>query len=218
MDQKPREQTDITEATAGHALNPRNYGRLSRYDGWARITGPCGDTMEFWIQVKEDRVERCTFITDGCGPSLASGSVATELAIGRAIVEVAAIGRQDILSALGGLPTEVKHCALLAADTLRSACRDFIQRDREAATPDNHAAGNESCESCPNTQCQTGDRHQGESQAECADRQKLLSRMSRIGHKILVLSGKGGVGEEHGGGESGLLADAGGKTGGHFGC
>ncbi len=203
MDQKTREQSDVSEVAAEHALNPRNYGRLSRYDGRARITGPCNDTMEFWVQVKDERVERCTYITDGCDPSLASGSVATEMAIGRVLEEAAAIGKQDILSALGGLPLEVEHCALLAADTLQAACRDCLRHRQTAvsAAERNPLSGqstggdSDGCESCSNTQCQTGDRHQGESQVECADRQKLLSRLSRIDHKILVLSGKGGVGK-----------------------
>jgi nitrogen fixation NifU-like protein len=121
MEQQQEKQSNFTAQAAEHAINPRNYGRLSRYDGRARITGPCGDTMEFWLQIKDEQVKSCTFITDGCGPSLASGSVATELARGRTLTEAAAIGQQDILSVLGGLPQEVEHCALLAADTLRAA-------------------------------------------------------------------------------------------------
>jgi nitrogen fixation NifU-like protein len=29
-----------------HAMNPRNVGRLREPDGLAKITGPCGDTIE----------------------------------------------------------------------------------------------------------------------------------------------------------------------------
>jgi ATP-binding protein involved in chromosome partitioning len=206
MEQQQEKQSNFTAQAAEHAINPRNYGRLSRYDGRARITGPCGDTMEFWLQIKDEQVKSCTFITDGCGPSLASGSVATELARGRTLTEAAAIGQQDILSVLGGLPQEVEHCALLAADTLRAACRDILQRSREAAAeftpaagreaqPAPPAAGNSGCEGCTDAQCQSGDRRQGESQKECAERQKLLGRLRRIDHKIFVLSGKGGVGK-----------------------
>ena len=33
------------------ANDPHNLGRLEVFNGHARITGPCGDTMEFWINV-----------------------------------------------------------------------------------------------------------------------------------------------------------------------
>jgi len=200
MEQEQRKQSEqggLTEAAAAHALNPRNYGRLAHHDGQARVTGPCKDTMEFWVQLEEERVMRCTFITDGCAPSIASGSAATELAVGRTLEEAASITQQDIMKALGGLPADLEHCALLAANTLQAACEEALRRRREGSaaekkTEDAEAAG---CENCGNTTCATGDRQQGESQAECADRQKLRGRLSRIEHKIVVLSGKGGVGK-----------------------
>jgi nitrogen fixation NifU-like protein len=113
---------------ADHADHPRNLGRLPNWDGRARVTGPCGDTMEFRVQVREGRVYRCAFTTDGCGPSLASGSMATTLAQGRTVLEALAVQQRDVLAALGGLPAEVEHCALLAANTLQAACRDCLER------------------------------------------------------------------------------------------
>ena len=110
-----------------HAINPRNYGPPDVFNGHARITGPCGDTMEFWLTVQNGRIHRIFFTTDGCGPSLASGSMATILGEGKRIKEAAYIGRKDILEALGGLPSESEHCALLAADTLKAACQDYLE-------------------------------------------------------------------------------------------
>jgi nitrogen fixation NifU-like protein len=109
-----------------HAQNPRNLGPLSSFDGHARITGPCGDTMEFWLVVRNERVKKASFITDGCGSSLACGGMATCLAEGRRVEDAAAVRQQDIVRALGGLPKEVEHCALLAASTLRAACEDYL--------------------------------------------------------------------------------------------
>lgn len=111
-----------------HAVTPCNYGTPGRFDGNAVITGPCGDTMEFWILVDDDRISEARFVTDGCGSSLACGSITTCLAAGRSLAEAAAIGQQDVLQALGGLPDEWAHCALLASNTLRAACQDFLER------------------------------------------------------------------------------------------
>jgi len=165
---------------ADHADHPRNLGRLPNWDGRARVTGPCGDTMEFRVQVREGRVYRCAFTTDGCGPSLASGSMATTLAQGRTVQEALAVQQRDVLAALGGLPAEVEHCALLAANTLQAACRDYLERGA--------SGGAVACDSAP-------ERRKGESDSDFAERQKLEGRLGRIRHKVLVLSGKGGVGK-----------------------
>jgi len=100
---------------------------LEKYSGHSRITGPCGDTMEFWLQVVDGRIERIGFTTTGCGPSRAAGSMATELALGKTLDEAAKIGQAEILAALGGLPKDSEHCALLASNTLRAAMENSIQ-------------------------------------------------------------------------------------------
>ena len=108
--------------------NPRNYGPLENWNGHARITGPCGDTMEFWLQVADKRIVSAGFTTTGCGPSRAAGSMATELAVNRPLREAGFIEQADILEALGGLPKDSEHCALLASNTLKAAIRDYLSR------------------------------------------------------------------------------------------
>lgn len=120
-----------------HAEHPRNWGALERFDGRARITGPCGDTMVFWVTVHNDTVENVSFVTDGCGSSLACGSMATALAEGKTLEDATALQQRDILKALGEFPAASEHCALLAAVTLSAACRDYVRRrdDAPAAAP-----------------------------------------------------------------------------------
>jgi nitrogen fixation NifU-like protein len=120
-----------SEKVIDHAMNPRNLGETEDADGYARITGPCGDTMEIWIKVNVDAIVKSSFMTDGCGTSIASGSMVTELARGKKVSEAQRISQQDILAALGGLPEESQHCALLAANTLKAAIRDYIAMKRE---------------------------------------------------------------------------------------
>jgi nitrogen fixation NifU-like protein len=120
-----------SETVIDHAVNPRNLGDMLDFDGFARVTGPCGDTMEVWLKVRDNTVDDIAFMTDGCGPSIASGSIMTELAKGRSITVAIRICQQDILEALGGLPQESQHCALLAANTLKAAIRDCIAMQKE---------------------------------------------------------------------------------------
>jgi nitrogen fixation protein NifU and related proteins len=120
-----------SETTIEHFMKPRNLGNMGDADGFGRVTGSCSDTMEIWLKVKNGTIASVTFMTDGCGTSIASGSMVTELAKGRSVGEARKISQQDVLGALGGLPEESKHCALLAADTLKEAIRDYLLMERE---------------------------------------------------------------------------------------
>jgi nitrogen fixation NifU-like protein len=106
-------------------LNPRNVGKIRKPDGFAKMKGPCGDTMQMSFKVKDGRLSKIKFMTDGCASSIASGSMATELASGRRVEEAGKINQQMILDALDGLPEESVHCALLASNTLKEAVKNY---------------------------------------------------------------------------------------------
>ena len=117
----------VYSATAvDHMRSPRNVGSIDGADGQACITGPCGDTMEIWLRVADGVIERALFWTDGCGTTIAAGSMVTELAKGKRPLEAYRITQQDVLNALGGLPDESVHCALLAANTMQQAVQDYL--------------------------------------------------------------------------------------------
>ena len=65
-----------SETVVDHTMNPRNVGDMGDADGFARITGPCGDTMEIWLKVSNDTITGVNFMTDGCGTTIAAGSEA----------------------------------------------------------------------------------------------------------------------------------------------
>ena len=115
-----------SETAIDHAMNPRNVGDMKDADGFAKVTGPCGDTMEICLKVTDGRVMNASFWTDGCGPSIASGSMVTEMAKGKSFSEAQKFTQQDVLDALGGLPEDNLHCALLAANTLKVAIKDYL--------------------------------------------------------------------------------------------
>jgi Mrp family chromosome partitioning ATPase len=55
--------------------------------------------------------------------------------------------------------------------------------------------GQKTCDSCGDASCSAAKRDKDESAEDFLDRRKLQSRLCRIRHKIVVLSGKGGVGK-----------------------
>lgn len=120
-----------TETTIDHVVNPRNVGNMQDADGFGEVTGPCGDTMEIWLKVKRDTITNATFLTDGCGATIATGSTVTEIARGKSIPEAMKISKQHVLNALGSLPEESIHCALLAVNTLKQAIKDYLDLKKE---------------------------------------------------------------------------------------
>ncbi len=121
-----------SEKTIDHFLNPRNLGKIPAPDGFASMTGLHGNTMQIYLRIKDSKVMNASFWTDGCGCSIASGSTVTDLAKGKTALEAQKITQQDILDALDGLPEADLHCALLAANTLKEAIKDYLASRKES--------------------------------------------------------------------------------------
>ena len=114
-----------------HAHNPRNLERIDRPDAHKILRGPCGDTMEIYLRLDKERISDVTFMTDGCGPSIACGSMLTTTVQGISLEEAGTIEPEDLLAALDGLPEESVHCARLAVDTLQEAIDDWYRLDKK---------------------------------------------------------------------------------------
>lgn len=115
----------LPERVVDYGTDPRNYGSLNQPDGYAKIKGPCGDTMEMYLRIKNDKIEDIAYTTDGCMTSHAAGSAATVMAKGKLVRECLKINQTSILEHLGGMPEDSQHCALLAANTFHKALRDY---------------------------------------------------------------------------------------------
>jgi len=126
------------EKVMDHFKNPRNQGSIFDADGIGEVGNPvCGDLMKIYIKVKknkerkdfsDDIIEDIKFETLGCGAAIATSSMLTEMAKGKAIKEALKISRLDIANALGGLPPVKIHCSVLAADGLRAAVEDYKKK------------------------------------------------------------------------------------------
>jgi len=112
-------------------LNPRYMGAINDPDGYARVTGPCNDTMEIFLRFRQERVTEASFQTDGCGSSAVCGSFAAEMAHGKTADELLDVTGETILKKLGGLPKEEQHCASLAGETLQEALHDYMVKQRD---------------------------------------------------------------------------------------
>ena len=75
--------------------------------------------MQFFLKIKNNKIDKANFITDGCGATVACGSQTTMLIEGRSLEFAENLKSKDIEMALNGLPEDHKHCAELAIRTLR---------------------------------------------------------------------------------------------------
>jgi len=118
-----------SEVAIHHWQNPRNFKKIENPDVYAKVTGPCGDSMEIFLQMNDDTVSECGFQTDGCGTTIICGSVVTEIVEKKSITQALSLVSADkILEILGGLPDPDVHCAELAAETMRKALTDYLSR------------------------------------------------------------------------------------------
>jgi nitrogen fixation protein NifU and related proteins len=115
-----------SEKILQHWLNPCHCGPMPKADGHALVSNPCKETMECWLRIQDQRIEQANFVTDGCGCSIACGSMAATLAQGLSIFDLRAITAQRIAQELN-LPENEFHCAEFAADALQKALQDYLQ-------------------------------------------------------------------------------------------
>ena len=127
--------TQYSDKVLDHFKQPRNVGTLEGDDVVVgRVGNPvCGDLMEFYVRVQDDRIADIKFKTFGCGSAIATASMITELAKGKTIEEALKITRQDVANELNGLPPIKMHCSNLAADALRDALKKYQQKQPAGA-------------------------------------------------------------------------------------
>ena len=104
-----------------HFERPRNSGELPDADAQVRIENPaCGDILELAIKMNAGRIAEIRFRAKGCVPAMACASAMTELVKGKSPQEASAIGKAEVVDAVGGVPPASGHAAHLAIDALRA--------------------------------------------------------------------------------------------------
>jgi NifU-like protein involved in Fe-S cluster formation len=112
-----------SEVALDHFNNPRNVGALSDVSFVGRAENPAsGASLDLYLIVGDDAtIERASFLAHGCAATIAAGSVATELLVGRVLTDTPVLLREDLEAALDGLPPARKHAYRLVTDAIRSA-------------------------------------------------------------------------------------------------
>jgi nitrogen fixation protein NifU and related proteins len=105
-----------------HFQNPRNAGDVADADATVEIENPaCGDILRLTLKISASRIAQARFKAKGCVAAIACGSAVTELVSGKMLNEARELRREDIITAVGGLPQASTHAAHLAIDALSAA-------------------------------------------------------------------------------------------------
>ena len=90
-------QVGYSKKVMEHFMNPKNVGVIENPDGYGKVGNPvCGDLMEIFIKVKDDKIDDIKFRTFGCGSAIAVSSMVTDMAKGKALDEAMKITRKDV--------------------------------------------------------------------------------------------------------------------------
>ena len=123
-----------SEKLLKHFKEPQNVGTLdksSKNVGTGLVGAPeCGDVMRLQIEVDEESgiIKDAKFKTFGCGSAIASSSLATEWLKGKTLDEAQSIDNMDIVEELELPPVKI-HCSVLAEDAIKSAIKDYKEKN-----------------------------------------------------------------------------------------
>jgi NifU-like protein involved in Fe-S cluster formation len=106
-----------------------NYCIIDKEDGI--VVKNCGDVMKLQIKVDENGniIDAKTKVF-GCASAIASSSLATELIIGKNIIDAEKVTNNEISTHLN-LPPVKKHCSLLAEDSIKAAIQNFKNKNKK---------------------------------------------------------------------------------------
>lgn len=101
-------------------------------DGYGKNTGECGDTIEMFLTVRNDRIQWVAFDTDGCVNTRACANTVAELVEKKTLEDAWKITTEDVVSYLETLPEESRHCAELAVGALYLALTNARINSRDS--------------------------------------------------------------------------------------
>ena len=105
-------------------------GVIENADGIGEVgNAKCGDIMKIYLKIEDDVIRDVKFETFGCGSAIASSSMATELIKGKPVSEALSLSNKAVVEALDGLPAAKVHCSVLAEEAIKSALRDYYEKN-----------------------------------------------------------------------------------------
>lgn len=129
---KKEEGIDYSDEVIRNWIEPSHRGRIEKPQGYADVSRSCGDGMELFLRINQDRIVEARFFSEGCICTIAAANMAATLAEGSDVYDAFDIEAQTVMDGLGGLPLGEEHCADLACTALREALRNHLTYKNES--------------------------------------------------------------------------------------
>ncbi len=134
-------------------MKPKNMGEIRNADGVGKVGNPsCGDILWLYIKVSKNKqgkeiIKDIKFKTLGCAAAIATSSMITELAKGKALEDAFNITTADVAASLDGLPPIKMHCSNLASDCLKAAINNYYSKQGKKTNikKSTHCCSNKKC-------------------------------------------------------------------------
>ena len=124
-----------SDVVKDHFMNPKNVLEEDEAswpcDGRGIVGNiRCGDQMLILLRITDGRITDVRWKTYGCASAIASTSILSEAIKGMKIEDAYMMKPEDIVSKLGGLPSNKIHCSVLGDKALRSAIDDYLEKNK----------------------------------------------------------------------------------------
>lgn len=122
-----KEDEIYRENILDHFKNPHNFGKLKNCDINSKDFNPtCGDEVEIFAKVDDNKISEAKFFGKGCAISQASASMLTDKIKNMPIEEAKKLTKEDIINMLGiELGIVRQRCGLLCLKTLQKGLEDL---------------------------------------------------------------------------------------------
>jgi len=112
------------------AFRSDHHEKVQHADGHGRKVGDCGDTIDFFLILDENRIETISYTLNGCINTNACANAIIELVQGKPMDEAWELHPEDVSEYLQSLPPDHFHCAELAIGALYLALADARHKQK----------------------------------------------------------------------------------------
>jgi predicted Fe-Mo cluster-binding NifX family protein len=103
-----------------------SFGRTENPSAHGKIRGPCGDSMEFYLTIRDGVITDAKYYTEGCGNTRSCGRAVATRVQGKSVMEALSLAPRQIIDSGEWEPEAGRHCAILAVSTLYRALADYL--------------------------------------------------------------------------------------------
>ena len=120
-------KSGYSDKAIDYFINKVNVGEIDNPSTSFMYTGPCGDTMQVYLNIDGDKITEAKFQAIGCAGSYTAGSALMEMIRGETLEEARKISAEAIVKHLGSIPAPKFHCTCLAKKTLEQAIDQYYK-------------------------------------------------------------------------------------------